>query len=67
MHHPPVPPFAYPNPIGLVELEEGVRLVAQLAGADLEKIAIGMPLVCEIAELEPGFFLPRFRPAGGGA
>ncbi len=30
MHHPAVPPFEYPNPIGLIELAEGFRLVGQL-------------------------------------
>ena len=29
MHYPEVPPFDYPNPIGLIELDEGVRLIAE--------------------------------------
>ena len=33
-HHPPVPPFAYPNAIALIELDEGTRLVSNLVGID---------------------------------
>jgi uncharacterized OB-fold protein/acyl dehydratase len=62
-HHPAIPPFEYPNPIALVELEEGPRLVANLVGVAPEAIRIGMPVECEIVEVEEGFRLPRFRPA----
>jgi hypothetical protein len=65
-HHPAIPPFAYPNPNGLGELEEGPRLVASLSGVAPAAIRIGMPVVCEIVEVEEGFKLPRFRPAAGG-
>jgi hypothetical protein len=67
VHHPAIPPFAYPNPIGLVELAEGPRMVANLVGVSPEAIRMGMPVVCEIVEVEPGFRLPLFRPADGGA
>jgi uncharacterized OB-fold protein len=46
-HHPPLPGFATPHPVGVVELEEGVRVVAGLDGVPLQQIAIGMPLVAE--------------------
>ena len=62
MHHPPIPPFEYPNPIALVELDEGPRLVANLVGVEPERIRIGARVRCEIAEVEPGTKLPRFRP-----
>ncbi len=61
-HHPPIPPFDYPNPIVLVELEEGTRLVSNLVGIGREEVEIGMPVVCEIVEVEEGFKLPQFRP-----
>jgi uncharacterized OB-fold protein len=64
-HHPPIPPFEYPNPIGLVELEEGPRVVANLVGIAADAIRIGMPVACEIVEVEEGFRLPQFRPADG--
>jgi hypothetical protein len=28
-----------------------------------DDIAIGMPLCCEIVEVDDDFYLPRFRPA----
>jgi uncharacterized OB-fold protein len=62
-HHPPVPPFEYPNLIALVELEEGTRLVSNLVGVAREAVRIGMALEVEFAEVEPGRLLPRFRPA----
>jgi uncharacterized OB-fold protein/acyl dehydratase len=61
-HHPPIPPFDYPNPVVLVELEEGTRLVSNLVGVGPEEVEIGMPVVCEIVEVEEGFKLPQFRP-----
>ncbi len=61
-HHPPIPPFSYPNVIALVELEEGVRLVANLVGVEREQVAVGMPVDCEIVEVEKDFKLPQFRP-----
>ncbi len=65
-HHPAIPPFDYPNPIALVELEEGPRIVAGLVGIAPDEIRVGMPVRCEIVELEPGFRLPRFRPFDAG-
>jgi uncharacterized OB-fold protein/acyl dehydratase len=61
-HHPPIPPFSYPNLIALVELEEGVRLVASLVGVEREQVSVGMPVDCEIVEVEKDFKLPQFRP-----
>ena len=61
-HHPPIPPFEYPNLIVLVALEEGARLVSNLVGISPEEVEIGMPVVCEIVEIEEGFKLPQFRP-----
>jgi uncharacterized OB-fold protein len=62
-HHPAIPPFDYPNPIALVELEEGVRIVSNLVGIAPGDIKIGMPVVCRIAEVEDGYKLPQFHPA----
>lgn len=64
VHHPPVPPFAYPNVIALVELEEGTRLVSRLVGVDPERVAIGMPVAVEFETIADGFVLHRFRPRG---
>src|SRR6202035_5252364 len=42
VHYPQVAAFEYPLPIGLVELEEGTRLVANLGGVEPGAITIGM-------------------------
>lgn len=46
-HHPPLPGYEMPHPVGLVELEEGVRVVAGLDGMPLDEIAIGLPVKAE--------------------
>lgn len=60
--HPPIPPFTYPNVIGLVELEEGTRLVTRLVGVAPEDVRIGMPVRVEFERVEPDYVLHRFRP-----
>ena len=61
-HHPPIPPFEYPNAIVLVELEEGTRLVSNLVGIDPAEIRIGMPVEVEFARMDEELVLPLFRP-----
>jgi uncharacterized OB-fold protein len=46
-HHPPLPGFDTPHPVGLVQLAEGVRVVGGLETIALDRIAIGMPLEVE--------------------
>ncbi|MBM5810452.1 MAG: hypothetical protein FJ191_00580 [Gammaproteobacteria bacterium] len=65
-HHPPIPPFEYPLPILLVDMEEGWRLVANAFQIERPALEIGMPLAVEIVEVEPGFRLPFFVRAAGG-
>ncbi len=65
MHHPEVPPFEHPNPIALVELEEGTRLVAQLVGVKPGEVRIGQPVQVEFHAFETAagpVSLPQFRP-----
>lgn len=45
--HPPLPDFETPHPIALVEMEEGVRIVAGLDGTPIDEIEIGMPVKAE--------------------
>jgi uncharacterized OB-fold protein len=66
MHHPQLPAFDYPHPVGLVALEEGVRLVAPLAVDDLATLAIGMTLQVVFEAAGEGDRLPRFRPVAEG-
>ena len=70
MHYPEVPPFDYPNPIGLIELEEGTRLIAQLIGVQPGDIKIGAKVQVEFNRFEAGapdgnddIVLPQFRLA----
>jgi uncharacterized OB-fold protein/acyl dehydratase len=67
VHYPQVPSFEYPLPIGLIELEEGTRVVANLEGVALEDIAIGMPLQATFVDYDDELSLPVFVPAGAGA
>ncbi len=64
-HHPPIPPFSYPNPIVLVELEEGTRVVANLLGVDPAAIRADLPVRAVFEELEEGRLFLQFRPAEG--
>jgi uncharacterized OB-fold protein len=77
VHHPQVPGFRYPLPVGLVELEEGVRLVANISGVTREQLTVGMPLEVEWVETHPALVegatdsrgpvtVPQFRPVAPG-
>ena len=62
-HHPPIPPFAYPNLIVLVELDEGTRLVSNLIGVDPADAEIGMPVEVVFTRVDDSLVLPLFRRA----
>lgn len=62
MHYPEVAPFDHPNPIGLIELEEGVRLVAGLVGVNRDELRIGQRLQVEFETFADDLTLPMFRP-----
>lgn len=61
MHYPEVPPFEYPNPVALIELEEGTRLVGQLLGIKAADVRIGMPVQVEFIQ-DDDLSLAAFRP-----
>lgn len=62
VHHPPTPPFDYPNAIALIELNEGVRIISQVVGIDPAKIHIGMEVMARCESVGDGLILPLFRP-----
>ena len=66
MHYPEVPPFEHPNPIVLVDLDEGTRLVAQIVGTHPSEVKIGQRVQVEFATFETAdggdIALPQFRP-----
>ena len=62
MHHPPVPGYGFPIPIGLIDLEEGTRIVANIKGGEPDDIHIGMKVECliEAAGEDDDLMLPFF-------
>lgn len=69
VHHPQDPAFTYPLAVGLVDLEEGTRLVADISGVDHADLRRGLALEVGFAEHAHGEVLPQLRPAvtTGGA
>jgi uncharacterized OB-fold protein len=61
MHYPPIPAFDYPNPVGLIQLEEGVRVVSNLIGVPREEIRIGQPVRLEFVAFDDELTLHQFR------
>ncbi|MDB5731625.1 MAG: DNA-binding protein [Variovorax sp.] len=63
MHYPEVAPFDHPNPIALIALEEGTRLVSQLVGVQPGQVRIGQAVQVEFNSFDDGeLVLPQFRP-----
>jgi uncharacterized OB-fold protein/acyl dehydratase len=65
VHYPQVPSFDYPLPIGLIELEEGTRVVANLDGIDPADIEVGMAVEATFVDYDDELSLPVFVPSGG--
>ena len=61
-HYPQVPAFDYPLAVGLIELAEGTRLVADLVGIDPSDVRIGMAVEVEFVDHDPDLSLPAFHP-----
>jgi uncharacterized protein len=66
-HYPQVPAFDYPLAVGLIELEEGTRLVANLVGIDPDDVSVGMLVELEFVDHDEGLSLPAFHPAEAAA
>jgi hypothetical protein len=62
-HYPQVPSFDYPHIVGLVELEEGVRLVSTIVGCTVDQLEIGMPLELSFVDTHDDVTLHQFMPA----
>lgn len=67
VHHPQVPAFDYPLVVGLAELEEGTRLVADVVDVEPEQVSIGMPVLVGMVAYDDELTLPVLRPAPGAA
>lgn len=60
-HHPPVPGKKMPFVVALVELEEGVRVLGELVGADPETVRIGQEVEAVFLEIDDELTLPAWR------
>jgi uncharacterized OB-fold protein/acyl dehydratase len=63
-HHPPVPGKTLPLVIALVELPEGVRVLAGMPGTDPAQVEIGMPVQIGFERIDDELTLPVWCPAG---
>lgn len=61
--HPPIG-FDDDHIVALVDLEGGLRLVADLTGIAPEAVTIGMPVDVTFEHYDGDVVLPRFRPSG---
>lgn len=59
--HPPVPGRELPILIGLIDLEEGVRMVGELVGTEADEVSIGMPVALELRRIDDDLTLPTWR------
>jgi 3-oxo-4,17-pregnadiene-20-carboxyl-CoA hydratase alpha subunit len=63
-HYPPMPGFEMPYVVGLVELDDGVRMLANVIDVSPDALTIGMPLEVTFVAVDDELTLPMFRPAG---
>jgi uncharacterized OB-fold protein len=63
IERPQSPHFTVPYACGIVELEEGYRMLATVAGCAAEDLTDGLPLVVDFQLTDSGQWLPFFRPA----
>jgi uncharacterized OB-fold protein len=64
-HYPQVPAFDYPLVVGLIELAEGTRLVANIVDVAPGEVTVGMAVEAGWEDFDPDLSLPVFRPVGG--
>ncbi|WP_103351680.1 bifunctional MaoC family dehydratase N-terminal/OB-fold nucleic acid binding domain-containing protein [Amycolatopsis sp. CA-128772] len=62
-HHPPVPGKDLPFVVALVELEEGVRVLAELLDAGPDEVHIGLPVVAAFVRVDDDLTLPAWKVA----
>jgi uncharacterized OB-fold protein len=62
------PPFdaLVPYVLAVIELDEGVRMMGNVAGVDVEDVSIGMPVEVTFVRETDDVVLPMWRPAQRG-
>jgi uncharacterized OB-fold protein/acyl dehydratase len=63
LHHPPVPGYEYPLVAAVIELEDGIRMLANVVGCSPEDVHIGMRVQGRIENVDDEMKLPMFRPS----
>ena len=63
MHRPQFPGYEYPLVAAVIDLEEGTRIVSNLAGIEPADVKIGMAVKMSIENVDDELKLPLFRPA----
>lgn len=61
VHYPQVPSFDYPNQVLLVDLDEGVRVVANAINTDREQLVIGARVQLSVHRCDDDLSLPFFE------
>lgn len=61
-YHPVVPFMRHPYIVGLVELDEGTRLISNIINCPPSKLTIGMKLKLCIEKMDENMSLPMFTP-----
>jgi uncharacterized OB-fold protein/acyl dehydratase len=63
-HHPPVPGKKLPLVIALVQLDEGVRVLAEMPDISPDRVGIGMAVEIGFSRIDDELVLPIWRSAG---
>jgi uncharacterized OB-fold protein/acyl dehydratase len=64
MHYPPIPGYDFPLVVALIDLDEGTRMIANVADCRPGDVRIGMRVQARIEDADEEMKLPFFRPAG---
>ncbi len=64
IHHNDIPPFSemLPYIVGLIELDEGVRVTANVVECTPDVVHVGMPVEVIFEHINDAVVLPQFRP-----
>jgi uncharacterized protein len=63
--HPPVFGFHEPPIVALIDLQEGIRFVANLVGLRLEEVELDLPVQVTFVDSKGGHKLPVFKRVAG--